>query len=141
MRVAASVLAAVALMGCGLLPAGTPDWVTNRPELPACGTEDGGFDLEARTCLLESFEAGRGAELISTQSTIEGDPITQYLRVHLDGTIEIFVDATQDEFGSGEWQRIRCRDLIAVEEFDDPPDRVLPAAMVFVEDGCEEMAT
>ena len=60
-----------------------------------------GVDAEARTCLLEAFEEGRGAELITTQTSVEGDPITRYIRVHENGTVEIFHDATQDQYGSG----------------------------------------
>ena len=129
MRPAAGVLAAAVLTGCGLLAPGTPDWVTNRNPLPACGEEvrepGQAGDREMRTCLLEAFEAGEGAELISTHRSIEGDPITEYIRVHENGVVELFADATQDRFGSGEWERFLCTGLVAMED------------EVFVTAGCE----
>ena len=143
MRSAALVLVAAMLSGCGLLPSGPPDWVANRLPLPGCGEEvigqGGEFDVAARTCLLEAFESGDGAELISTQTSVEGDPITRYLRVHENGTIELFVDATRDRFGSGEWERLHCERLVPVADANDPPDLVVPDAMVFMEDGCETL--
>ena len=134
----AAVVAAVVLAGCGLLVA--PDWVVNRHPLPSCGEEvleqgEAG-DVDARTCLLEAYEEGLPAELISTQPTIEGDPITRYIRVHENGVVEIFVDSTRDRFGSSEWERLRCEMLVPVDDANDPPDLVFPADMVFVEDGC-----
>jgi hypothetical protein len=115
--------------------------VTNRLPLEACGTEEyghgEGVDVEARTCLLEAFQEGRGAELITTATSVEGDPITRYIRVHENGTVEIFHDATRDRYGSGRWERLRCEWLVPVEQFNDPPDLVVPETEVFVEDGCE----
>jgi hypothetical protein len=129
--------------GCDLLPSIPPDWVTNRLPLPACGEEvvaqGGEFDVAARTCLLQAFDAGRGAEVITTQTSVEGDPITRYIRVHDNGTIELFVDATRDAYGSGEWERLRCERLTPVADAEDPPDLTFPDAMVFVEVGCEPL--
>jgi hypothetical protein len=140
MRTAAALLVAVIASGCGLLPSAPPDWVVNRNPLPSCGEEtleQGELeDVGARTCLLQAFQEGRAAELISQSVTIEGDPITRYVRVHENGVVEVFVDATRDRFGSGEWERLRCEALVPVEQVNDPPDLVLPARMVFVEDGC-----
>jgi hypothetical protein len=128
MRSAAPPLAALAITGCGLLTPTPPDWVTNRQSLPSCGEESGGPNAEGRECLLEAFESERGAEFVSHESTIEGDPITNYFRVHETGVVEIFVDATQDKFGSEQWERIRCEMLTAV-----------PDERVFAQIGCEEL--
>ncbi len=140
MRMSGVLVAMALTTGCGLLSFVPPDWVTNRDPLPLCGEEDighgDGFDPAARACLLEAFQDGRSAELISTQTSIEGDLITRYLRVHESGTIELFVDATRDRFGSGQWERLECQRLVPVAEYNDPPDTVLPAEFVFVEDGC-----
>src|SRR5919106_1454468 len=137
MRMAALPAVALLLAGCEMLPSMPPDWVVNRNPLPSCGEEVLGQgqagDGAARTCLLEAFQEGRPAELISTQSTIEGDPITRYLRVHENGVVEIFVDGTRDRFGSGHWERMRCQGLVAVEE----ASAELPAETVFLEDRCE----
>jgi hypothetical protein len=137
------VILAALVAGCGFISEPPPDWVTNRLPLESCGTEDygrgEGVDVEARTCLLEAFEDGRGAELVTTRTSVEGDPIARYIRVHENGTVEIFVDASRDLFGSGAWERLRCERLVPVEEFNDPPDLVFPETDVFVEDGCASL--
>ena len=141
MRLGAGLAVAVLAVGCGMLPGAMPEWVANRQPLESCGEEvlDQGDlpDEAARRCLLEAYEAGRGAELISTQPTVEGDPVTTFVRVHENGVVELFLDATRDRFGSGTWERLVCDALIPVDEM--PPDRVFPSGMVFVEDGCEQL--
>ena len=143
MHRAASLPAAIILFGCGILPGELPEWVANRQPLASCGSEvleqGESHDEEARLCLLEAYLAGRGAELISTEPTVEGDPITTFIRVHENGVIEVFVDATRDRFGSGRWERIGCQDLVPVEEANDPPDVVFTPDMVFIQEGCEEL--
>ena len=136
------LLVAVGLMaGCGLLPVATPDWVANREPLPPCGEEDvgvdGGFDAEARRCLLDAFESGGTGELITTQTTVEGDPVTRFLRVHDSGEIELIVDATRDAYGSRGWERLSCDRLVPVEEAEGP-DVSFPDDMIFIEEGCQQ---
>ena len=125
-------VAAALLAGCGPLAAPMPDWVQDRNPLPACGVEELGADLaydeRARTCLMEAFEAGRSAELITNQISDEGDPITGYVRVHENGVVELFVDATLDRAGSGRWERWDC-DALTREE----------GSRVFVADACEQL--
>lgn len=125
MRPMAGVLGAALLAGCGLV-GGTPQWVTDRIPLPLCGTEEGReLDVRARTCVLRAAEEGREGELISRLTSVEGDEVVRYTRVHANGVIEIFHDATRDRFGSGEWERLTC-------------DRLVPdAQFVFVEEGCQ----
>ena len=136
------VVAALCLVlaACGFLPSVPPDWVANRNPLDLCGEEDvgrdGGFDVEARRCLLDAYRAGRGAELISTMTSVEGDEIVRYVRVHENGTVEIFVDATRDRYGSGEWERLTCERLTPVDEFNGP-DLSFPPEQVFVEEACQ----
>jgi hypothetical protein len=130
------------LTGCtGFYASDQPDWIVNRIPLESCGVEtiEGnglGLNVEARRCLLEAFQNGDGRELISTTSTEEGDPVSVYYRVHENGTVEIFVDATRDKFSARPWTRFRCDELT-------PTDRVNPdlanADRVFVESGCEEL--
>jgi hypothetical protein len=108
--------------GCGLLPASVPDWVANRTPLPSCGEERlvrGDTNLEARQCLFDAFEAGRDAELISTEAITEGREITRYMRVHANGTIELFTDATGDTLQSGGWKRETCGQMLSAEEVRD----------------------
>lgn len=131
----ASLALAVLLAGCALVPA-TPEWVTDRRQLPACGVElvtsEGGMDGDARRCLLAAWEEGEEAELISRFTTADGDTTTRYMRVHANGFIEIFVDATLDALGSGRWERLACDSLAPVADDGDPE-------LVFTEQGCETL--
>lgn len=133
------------MAGCRLFPGAVPDWVANREPLESCGHEEAGLgegiDPAARACLLEAFESGGSAELTSTMTSVEGDPTTRIIRVLEDGTIEVFVDATLDNYGSGEWERLRCAALVPVAEVNDPPDLFYPEEHVFVEEGCEAVPT
>jgi hypothetical protein len=116
------LVAGALLAGCGLLPAAQPDWVVNRTPLPACGEERltrGDTNVEARECLLDAFAAGRGAELISTEAITEGREVTRYLRVHENGTIEVFTDWTRDALGPGTWERETCGQMLSAEEVRD----------------------
>ncbi len=115
-------LLVVLLSGCGTLPSAQPQWVADRIPLAACGAEvveRGDTDVEARQCLLVAFRAGEGAELITTQSTGQDGQVTRYLRVHENGTIEIFTDATGDPLGSGGWERETCTRLLGADEVRD----------------------
>ena len=133
-------IAIIALAGCALLGYGMPpDWVEQRTPLPLCGREAAGqIDSAARRCLLEAFQSGGEGELISTIISVEGDPITRYVRVYADGAVEIFHDATHDRYGSGTWERLRCRALVPVEE-TNTPDSYMPPEYVFVEEDCESV--
>jgi hypothetical protein len=134
---------AVLLAGCGLigLPGPMPGYVANREVLPACGSEQSqhgeALNVGARQCLLDAFSEGRAAEFITTQMSVEGDPVTRIIRVFADGRVQIFADATRDRFGSGKWEEIRCTRLLPVGEYNDPPDQFIPLDTVFVEDGCQ----
>ena len=115
-------LLVLVLCGCGALPSDQPEWIVNRLPLTACGeeiVERGDTDVEARQCLLDAFRAGEGAELITTQSSGVDGQVTRYLRVHENGTIEIFTDATQDPNGSGAWERETCGQMLGADEFRD----------------------
>lgn len=132
-----TVVALVATLstGCGLLPPPTPDWVTGRIQLPSCGSEELSAarppNREARECLMDAWRESREAELSTTMTTIEGDPVSRITRVFADGSVEVFVDATRDRFGSGEWERLICTGLRPVRAEDGLDD-----AWVFVEEGC-----
>jgi hypothetical protein len=122
MRLVSLAVIATALVGCGLLPAALPEWVANRQPLPSCGEEShlpGSTNVEARRCLLQAFEQGRGAELVSTQQITDERTVTRYMRVHENGTIELFVDATKDPLGSGSWERETCGQMLPAEEVRD----------------------
>ena len=142
-----TLLSAVAIVlsvlgGCsGYFASEEPDWIVNRLPLASCGAEaidpsGTSVNVGARGCLLAAFQAGEGAELISTQATEEGDPVTRYYRVHENGTVEIFVDATRDRFGSQRWERYRCERLVSADDLN--PD-LANEERVFVEQDCEEL--
>lgn len=120
-RIGSAVLG-VLVAGCGLVAGAEPDWVTNRQPLPACGEETvvrGDTDVRARKCLYDAYRAGRDAELISTQAITEGRRITSYMRVHANGTIEVFTDSTGDSLNPGGWERETCGQLLGAEEVRD----------------------
>lgn len=139
-RPAAAMTLLIGLAACGFLPRAMPAWVGDREPLPACGQEDvghgEGYDVAARRCLLDAYHEGRGAELISTLTSVEGDDITRYTRAYDDGSVEVIVDATADRFGSGAWERLSCERILTVDEAE-APGLTFPDEMVFVEDGCE----
>jgi hypothetical protein len=118
-----AALLILVVSGCGLLPSAQPEWVVNRLPLTSCGeeiVERGDTDVEARQCLLDAFRAGEGAELITTQATGQDGQVTRYLRVHENGTIEIFTDATGDPAGSGAaWERETCTQMLGADEVRD----------------------
>ena len=68
-----------------------------------------------RDCLLDPGVQREGAEVLLTSLTTEGDPIRTYYRVLPGEGVEVFTDATEDSFGSGEWSHDRCPDVAALE--------------------------
>jgi hypothetical protein len=132
----AGVLVVAALSACDATTAvsspednsnGGPDVVRSmfeaRYTLPDCGE----LDLSPRPegtaspddagvpCLRAGLESGHGGELKVTFPTIEGDPIVDYVRVlptrQRENAVEIFQDASADEFGdveSGGWTHTVC---------------------------------
>jgi hypothetical protein len=130
MRVgAAGAAAAMLLAGCGLVPSGQPEWFTNRTPLASCGTEvvSEEPDVAARQCLLEAYRAGRGAELITRGQMETGAPLTSYLRVHEDGSVEMILNLEADPSAPGAWERFRCEALVP------DPDHV------FIQEDCQQL--
>ena len=135
-RAAGLAITAVMVAGCGWLPAAVPQWVANRQPLPACGEERlvrGDTNIEARQCLWEAYAAGGEGELISTEAITEGREITRYMRVHANGTIEVFTDTTRDTLQEGGWKRETCGLMLSAEEVRD-----IWIEEVFVIIDCEE---
>ncbi len=128
-RIAGVVAVALVIAGCTFLRApfapnlvNAPLEVSSRTPLPFCGHEtvsnDNGFDVAARSCFWDAYQARRQAEFITTQPTIEGDPITSVYRVLQDGRVEVFVDTTYDLAGPNpppRWIRLDCRALGIIE--------------------------
>jgi len=136
MRAAAGLAVAI-LAGCGILQPGVPEWVANRQPLEGCA--DGVIAAEspeaaaAQQCMLAAFRAGRGAELVTSGEMATGDPLTSYVRVHENGTIEMFLNLGDDPAAPGAWERFRCEALV--------PNDVVRGAVegVFTLEGCEQL--
>lgn len=101
-----------------LLAGGCDDEVEQRFDertaLPDCGRIDAGLDQNVRSsgpgawdCFADALAGGEDAELRVDRLTDEGDPIRSWYC--LDGaTLEIYEDATDDSFGSGDWHFHEC---------------------------------
>ena len=114
----------------------------SRTAVPSCGTEENSPNAEGRLCLLQAFQAGTPASFVSQLTSIEGDPITRTYLADGSGSVLIAHDARQDKFGSGTIEYLRCR-LVAVADWNRTkvfPD-LMPPEVVFVEDGCVDVAT
>jgi hypothetical protein len=113
------------LVGVIPLDGPLPAAVADRTALPACGFERPGmagpWNEPARRCFVDAAAAGRPAEFATRLTTVEGDPIQFVYRVLGPGSLEVFVDATKDSWGSGRWEWYRCPHLAIV-----PNDRPTP---------------
>ena len=132
-----AVLLASLASGCGLGSLPAPAWVTNRKPLPSCGEEvldqEGIGDAERQTCLLEAFREGRGAELVTNGQMETGAPMTSYVRVHENGTVEMFLNLGDDPLAPGAWERFRCEAVVPTEPIRAPREGV------FRLEGCEQL--
>jgi hypothetical protein len=132
----AAGLAALLVTGCGMLQPDLPDWVANRQPLDACAagvvSADGPEERAAQRCMLEAFRSGRGAELVTAGEMATGDPLVSYLRVHENGTIEMFLNLGDDPSAPGAWERFRCEELAPPREGDPDP-------RIFTIGGCEQL--
>jgi hypothetical protein len=104
------------LLGTAPTFAAAPAMVAARAPLPFCGDEnislpDGTPDVAARACFWEAYEAGSPAEFVSTNTTMEGDPIITIYRVTDAGTVEVFIDSTKDRWSAMTWLRLECPEL------------------------------
>ena len=118
-RTALAALAAVLVMaacggdskGGGPSASASP---ADRRRMPSCGTytapagELADADRTARACFLDAFRQGEQKELTITVTSIEGDPITTIYRVLGAGDLELFVDASADEFAAVKTYHQRC---------------------------------
>ena len=110
MRVVLLALALTGVLaGCS---SGPPGGFEERAQLPSCGTvtvvhtAPAGPEVD---CFADAVREGRPAEVVVRMTTTEGDPVVECYRTDPeDPGIEIWRDATQDAFGSGEWEHARC---------------------------------
>lgn len=109
-------------------PSSMPAAVTDRAALPSCGveratTQEGPRNEAARACFWGAYLTSRPAEFVSTQLSVEGDPITWIYRVLGPGRIEIFIDSSQDRFAADRgWQRLDCTTLFTWPSATSTPE-------------------
>jgi hypothetical protein len=132
--------------GAGTSPSAVwlPEWaddavpagVAARRPLPFCGIEQaprpqpGIFvDAAVRSCFWDAHVAGREAEFVSVQSTMEGAPLATVYRLAVDGSVEVLTDWSQDPFGAAPgWTTMTCDGLVEAIEGTE----------FFGVDGCDE---
>jgi hypothetical protein len=111
-------LGAVLVAGAGVLvlldaPSASPR--TPPASYPSCGTywnENTPVTSRQRrvnACVVEAAGTGRRARAVAVLTTVEGDPIPIYVYVRATGSLLVVTDSTHDTFGSGGWDRSRCR--------------------------------
>jgi len=87
---------------------------------PSCGTYWNkntpvtSAQRRVNSCIVTAAREGRRARAVAVLTTIEGDPIPTYVFVRAKGDLLVVTDSTRDRFGSGDWERSRCR-RVAVE--------------------------
>ena len=62
-------------------------------------------------CIVSAARNGRRARAVAVLTTVEGDPIASYVFVRGRADVLVVMDSTRDRFGSGAWERSRCRKL------------------------------
>jgi hypothetical protein len=63
-------------------------------------------------CIVEASKEGRRARAVATLTTIEGDPIPNYVFVRGRRDVLVVVDSRRDAFGARTWQRLMCTRLV-----------------------------
>ena len=102
-----------------------PTIVRERAVLPACGQERVRLGVDAnvagRHCLWSAYQERRPAEFITTQWSIEGDPLTWIYRILPGGSVEVFIDSTQDTWSNRTWLHLACPGLSLIDGAPDQP--------------------
>lgn len=105
-------LLAIAAATIGLARIRPPAEFREREALSSCGSastaSDGSVPALAVQCIDAALRDRRGAELHVRDFSIEGDPIHRYYRALPQGGVEVFIDSSDDTFGSGGWSYRRC---------------------------------
>jgi hypothetical protein len=93
-------------------PSTAPQAFVDRTSLPSCGRHAAGMGPVPRAaidCFADAVGGPQGAEYAVSTLTPEGDPVVRWYRA-LPGqqAVEVFIDATRDDFGSESWQQATC---------------------------------
>ncbi len=97
-----------------------PEAFRLRPRLPSCGDvvlEQGQTPPQAPLDCLDSASTAGGAEFALARPTSEGAYIVTFYRAapSIDG-VEVFVDATRDQFGQQEWRQGTCPSVASISD-------------------------
>jgi hypothetical protein len=72
-------------------------------------------ERRVNTCIVRASREGRRARAVATLTTVEGDPIPNYVFVRGPRDVLVVVDTTKDAFGARSWQRLRCAGLVVTD--------------------------
>jgi hypothetical protein len=84
-------------------------WNRNRPVSVA--------ERRVNACIVKASREGRRARAVAALTTIEGDPIVNYVFVRGPRNVLVVVDSTKDTFGAQTWQRSRCTRLVVADGY------------------------
>lgn len=123
MRLRASVWIAVAAVVSTLVlsAAGTSAPAATPAAFPSCGTywnrnqPVSAAERRVSACIVKASRDGRPARAVAALTTIEGDPIVNYVFVRGARNVLVIVDTTRDAFGAKAWSRFRCTKLVIVD--------------------------
>jgi hypothetical protein len=106
---ALAVLAGSAAGGRASTPSDYPScgsyWNRNTP----VSTREG----RVNRCIVRAARDGRRARAVAALTTVEGDPIVQYVFVRGEQDVLVVIDSTRDAFaGPVGWIRLRCTRLL-----------------------------
>jgi hypothetical protein len=119
---AVSIAAAVGTLATALsLPGVVRGGQAARPaSYPSCGTywnrntPVSAAERRANACIVKAAREGRPARAVAALTTIEGDPIVNYVFVLGRRDLLVVVDSTRDAFGARQWSRFRCTGLVQI---------------------------
>lgn len=113
------LVAAVTVSGLLLLPDSAPSAPAATPaSYPSCGfywNRNAPVSAKQRrvnACIVKAARDGRRARAVAVLTTIEGDPIPNYVFVRGRRSVLVVVDTTRDAFGAQQWTRFRCKGLL-----------------------------
>lgn len=119
------VAATASLAASGVLSACTaedergPGRFRERMPLPACATvelaQGESVSPGSQACLDAAIDGSDGAELTVGAPTTEGDRLVYYRVVPGEVGYDVFIDSTEDKFGSGAWSLLTCPDAVSVQ--------------------------
>jgi hypothetical protein len=72
-------------------------------------------ERRVNACIVKASRDGRHARVVVALTTIEGDPIVNYVFVRARRDVLVVVDSTRDAFGARRWERFRCTGLVVVD--------------------------